>query len=84
LLAVLGFAPPIFEALEVSHHVTVEEVCRQFPEIRKFPVLQSGDVHFRDGFLGIMELEMQTPTVAEIRLAFDGAGGRAMRITSPV
>jgi PHP family Zn ribbon phosphoesterase len=83
LLAVLGFAPPIFEALEVSHHMSVAEASRQFPDIKKFPVLQSGDVHSRDGFLGLMEFEMQAPTIAEIRKAIRGEGKRCMRIVSP-
>jgi len=83
LLAVLGFALPIFEALEVSQHVTIAEACRVFPDIRKFPVLQSGDVHHRDGFLGLMEFEMQAPTIAEIRKAMRGDGERCMRIVSP-
>ncbi|NWG06743.1 MAG: PHP domain-containing protein [Chloroflexi bacterium] len=82
LLGVLGFASPIFEALEVSHHVTIAEASRLFPDIEKFPVLQNGDVHSRDGFLGLMEFEMQAPTVAEIRRAIRGVGERRMRIIS--
>jgi hypothetical protein len=80
---VLGFASPVFEALEVSHHVTVTEASRQFPDIKKFPVIQSGDVHYRDGFLGLMEFEMQAPTINEIRRAIRGEGERCMRIVSP-
>ena len=82
LLTVLGFAPPIFEALEISHHVKVTEACCQFPDIGGFPILQSGDVHYPDGFLGLMEFEMQAPTVAEIRMALGRAGGRGMRIVA--
>ena len=80
LLAILGFASPIFEALEVSHYAAVDDVCRQYPEIRAFPLLQSGDVHFPDGFIGVMEFEMNAPTVPEIRKAIHGEGGRGMRI----
>lgn len=82
LLGVLGFASPIFEALEVSHHVTIAEASGLFPDIEKFPVLQNGDVHSRDGFLGLMEFEMQAPTIAEIRRAIRGEGERCMRIIS--
>jgi 3',5'-nucleoside bisphosphate phosphatase len=84
LLAVLGFASPIFEALEISPNTTVSEVFQAFPEIRKFPILQSGDVHYRDGFLGLMEFEMNAPTIADIRRAIAGTGGRSMRISSPI
>jgi hypothetical protein len=83
LLAVLGFALPIFEALEISHHMTVADATRMFPDIKRFPVLQSGDVHYHDGFLGLMEFEMQAPTIAEIRRAIRGEGERCMRIISP-
>ena len=83
LLAVLGFALPIFEALEISHHMTVADATRMFPDIKRFPVLQSGDVHYHDGFLGLMEFEMQAPTIAEIRRAIRGEGERCMRIVSP-
>jgi PHP family Zn ribbon phosphoesterase len=83
LLAVLGFALPIFEALEVSHYTSVLEASRQFPDIKSFPVFQSGDVHYRDGFLGLMEFEILAPTIAEIRQAMRGEGGRCMRIIAP-
>ena len=83
LLAVLGFASPIFEALEVSHHMSVADASRMFADIKKFPILQSGDVHYRDGFLGLMELELQAPTITEIRKALRGEGERYMRIVSP-
>lgn len=83
LLAVLGFAPLPFEALEISHHLTMNEACHHFPEIRKFPVVQSGDVHYRDGFLGMMEFGIQAPTIQEIRKALRGVGGRTMSIRTP-
>lgn len=82
LLAVLGFAPPIFEAMEVSHHTTVAEAKRLFPDLGRVPVIQCGDVHYRDGFLGLMEFQMEAPTIAEIRQALREAGGRSMRINS--
>ena len=82
LLAILGFASPIFEALEISKHVSVADACERFPELRNFPLLQSGDVHYPDGFIGVMEFEMHAPTIAEIRKAIRGEGGRMMRIIS--
>jgi hypothetical protein len=80
LLAVLEFASPIFEALEISPHATAEDVCRDYPSARDFPLLQSGDVHFPDGFIGVMEFELEAPNVSEIRKAIHGEGGRRMRI----
>lgn len=80
LAAVLGFVSPIFEALEISRHATPEAALRQFPLIAGFPLLQSGDVHHADGFLGAMEFELAAPTVAEIRKAIHAEGARTMRI----
>jgi hypothetical protein len=82
LLSTLGFALPIFEALEISKHVSVAEACELFPELRAFPLLQSGDVHFPDGFIGVMEFEMAVPTISEIRKAIHAEGNRKMRIIS--
>jgi PHP family Zn ribbon phosphoesterase len=82
LLAVLGFAPPIFDALEISPYAIAENVCQSFPETRDIPLLQSGDVHFSDGFIGVMEFEMNAPTVNEIRRAIHSEGDRKMRIIS--
>ena len=82
LMAVLEFAPPIFEAMEISKHVSVAEACQRFPELRAFPLLQSGDVHFPDGFIGVMEFDMEAPTISEIRKAIHVEGDRSMRIMS--
>jgi hypothetical protein len=83
LLAVLGFAPPIFDAMEVSRHTTVADAQRLFPDLGQIPVIQSGDVHHRDGFLGLMEFELQAPTVTEIKMALGGVGGRTVRFLFP-
>ena len=82
LMAMLEFAPPIFEAMEISKHVSVADACERFPELRAFPLLQSGDVHFPDGFIGVMEFDMHAPKVSEIRKAIHAEGGRSMRIIS--
>lgn len=80
LLAMLGFASPLFEALEISRHTTPEAARKQFPQIAGFPLLQSGDVHYPEEFLRAMEFEMEAPTIAEIRKALRGTDGRRMRI----
>ena len=80
LAAVLGFVSPMFEALELSRHSTPEAALRQLPLIAGFPLLQSGDVHHADGFLGAMEFELQAPTIDEIRKALKASGGRSMRL----
>lgn len=80
LLATLGFASPIFEALEISRHTTPASARKHYPQIEGFPLIQSGDVHFPEEFLGAMEFDLAAPTVAEIRMALRGKDGRGMRI----
>ena len=81
LIEILGLIPPGFEALELSRHITPETARQKFPQIRSFPLLQSGDVHHLDGFLGSTQLTLEKPTIAEIRLALTGAQGRSVSLT---
>ena len=82
LLGTLGFVPPelIFPALELSRHVHAEEAAQKFPQIAGYPLIQSGDVHNLEDFLGWNLFEMQAPTTSEIRLALLGVSGRSQRI----
>ena len=54
LMAVLGLLPDDFpiEALEISRHLTPEEVFARYPDVKGYPILQNGDVHYLDDFLG--------------------------------
>ncbi len=85
LIANLGFVPPDvpFEALEISRHLTPAEARQKFPQLKKYPLLQNGDVHRLDEFLGVNRLELAAPTLAELRLALAGQEGRSLRIESP-
>lgn len=71
LIANLGFVPPWapVEALEISRHVPAGEARRRFPQLGNYPLIQSGDVHRLNEFLGVNEFTMRAPTVAEIRRA---------------
>ncbi len=82
LIESLGFLPPDipFPAVEISRHITVEQAKSQIPSIRKIPVIQNGDVHRLNEFLGSLYLNMENPTVAEILLAFEGVNGRSMEV----
>jgi 3',5'-nucleoside bisphosphate phosphatase len=80
LLANLGLVPldvPV-EALEVSRHVPVGEAARRFPQLKGYPLLQGGDAHRLDEFLGANEFGIESPTLAEIRLALRGQAGRSV------
>jgi len=74
--------PPGFEALEISRHITPEAARQKFPQVRSYPLLQSGVVHFLDSFLGSTELEIAEPSISEIRLAISGQEGRKLSIRS--
>ena len=78
LIEVLGLIPPGFEALEISRHISPQAARKQYPQIGATPLLQSGDVHLLDGFLGATEFELAAPSIAEIRLALKGLDGRKM------
>ena len=79
LIEVLGLIPPGFEVLEISRHISLQAARLKYPQIGSTPLLQNGDVHLLDGFLGATEFDLVAPDIAEIRLALRGQDGRAMR-----
>jgi PHP family Zn ribbon phosphoesterase len=78
----LGFVPPELDiiALEISRHITPENARQEFPQIKGYPLIQSGDVHYLSDFLGVNTFMIEKPTVNEIKLALQGAEGRAHHI----
>lgn len=78
LIPVLGLLPTDFpiEALEISRHLKPEEAVKKFPQIRGCPLIQNGDVHYLDGFLGSTEWQIEAPTVAELKKAIRNESGR--------
>lgn len=84
LLANLGFVPPDipFPALEISRHITGDAATAAYPQLSKYPLIQNGDVHFLDGFLGSTYFDLQQPTISEIALALAHQSDRSLRIIS--
>ncbi|MGB8214927.1 MAG: PHP domain-containing protein [Anaerolineales bacterium] len=80
LLAILGLVPAGFEALEISRHISPEQAVEKYPQVRGHVLLQGGDVHYLDGFLGAMELHVEKPCIAEIAKAIKGEEGRKLSI----
>ncbi len=82
LIANLGFVPEgaPFAALEITRHVTPEQVRRQFPQVGDLPLIQSGDAHRLDEITGPMVLTMEAPTVAELCLALRNWAGRSASV----
>lgn len=54
LLARLGTVPPDLDVqiLEIDRRITKEAFFKRFPELAGYRLIQSGDVHYLDGFLG--------------------------------
>ncbi len=82
LIANLGLVPPGFEALEISRHLKPAEAVVRYPQIRGYPLIQSGDVHRLEEFLGTCEFQMEAPTLGEIRMALKGTAGREFFVSS--
>lgn len=84
LIAVLGLVPTDIEieALEISRHISPQEALRKFPQIAGYPLIQSGDVHRLEEFLGANEFCLAAPTIAEMRKALRSQEGRTLRIIS--
>ncbi len=86
LLPILGFVPPDIhpEALEISKHLSSDDAYRKFPQLKNFPLIQSGDAHRLEEILGWNYLSMNSPSINEIKMAFKGIGGRSVQINSRV
>jgi hypothetical protein len=81
IMGQLGFIPEGLEidAVEISYRLPLAAARASLPEIRNLPCLTSSDAHFlKDiGRAGIT-LRLAALTVAEIKLALQGRGGRKM------
>jgi hypothetical protein len=86
LIANLGFVPPgvPFDALEISRHLTPQQACQKFPQLHRFPLMQNGDVHRLDEFLGANLCYLAAPTISELRLALRHEQGRSLEIRTPI
>jgi len=69
-----------FPALEISRHIKPEILHEKFPTSKNHPLIQSGDVHRLDEFLGTTSFELEAPTLQEIRKALLGEGQRNVHI----
>jgi hypothetical protein len=69
-------------ALEISRLTTPEKVAAKFPAVRNYPLIQSGDVHRLNEFLGTSIFTIAHRTAAEIAMAFQNIDGRKVCIES--
>ena len=84
LLPTLGLISENWQllALEISRRTTPEKAAVIFPALRQYPLIQSGDVHRLDEFLGRTVFTLASPTLLEIRMAFNHIDGRDVCIES--
>ncbi len=84
LIANLGFVPPgvPFAALEISRHLTPTQARQKFPQLQHYPLIQNGDVHRLDEFLGVNVCQLAAPTLAELGLALRHEQERSLVIRS--
>lgn len=69
-------------ALEISRHTSPAQAATTFPALRKYPLIQSGDVHRLEDFLGTTLFTLHSPTLMEMRMAFHNIDGRSVCIES--
>lgn len=82
LIALLGLVPtdiPL-EVLEISRHLRPEDAPKRLPQVSGYPLMQDGDVHFLDDFLGATDWTLETPSIAELRKAIHNQEGRSFCI----
>jgi PHP family Zn ribbon phosphoesterase len=82
LFANLGMFPvgvPI-EAVEISRHLDPAAASSKYPQLEGRTLVQGGDVHRLEEFLGVNEFSIEQPTLDEIRLAFTNQGGRKLHL----
>lgn len=80
LIENLGFVPddiPI-TALEISRHTTPVKAVVEYPLLEGYPLIQNGDVHGLDEFLGANDYYIENTTVGELRLAISGKENRLL------
>ncbi len=85
LITSLGLVPtdvPL-AALEISRHLAVTEAVKVYPQLRGYPLIQGGDVHGLDEFLGSSVFRIEKPTIEELKLAMRGEKGRSLQISIP-
>lgn len=67
-------------ALEISRHTSPQKAAQLFPALHNYPLIQSGDVHRLDEFLGTTIFTLASLTLMEMRMAFNHIDGRGVFI----
>ena len=83
LIENLGFVPKDIKvnAVEISRHLTPTEAQLKFPQLKGYPIIQNGDVHRLDEFLGALIFNISEATTYEINLALSESQGRSFSVS---
>jgi PHP family Zn ribbon phosphoesterase len=83
LIENLGFIPNDIRinAVEISRHLTPAEAQLKFPQLKGYPIIQNGDVHRLNEFLGTLIFNMSEATTYEISLALSESQGRSFSVS---
>jgi PHP family Zn ribbon phosphoesterase len=65
---------------EISRHTTPEQARMNFPPIGSYPLIQNGDVHRLNEFIGSTIFVLEEPTINEIYKALKGEDQREVFI----
>ena len=81
LFPVLGFIPSDIELeiLEISRHISPAQAVKEYPQLKNYHLIQSGDAHFLEDIIAPNQFHMAEPTINEIQMALRGKNGRSYR-----
>jgi hypothetical protein len=79
IIGQLGFVDPGigFDALEVTRRTGIMGARSKYPELARFPFVESSDAHFiKDIGQGVMTAFLERATICELKMAFERREGR--------
>ncbi|HYA14712.1 MAG TPA: PHP domain-containing protein [Syntrophales bacterium] len=79
VISQLGFIDPEIplDALEVTHQTGIQGARMRYPELARFPLIESSDAHFiKDIGQGTTTMFLERGTISELRMAFEHRDGR--------
>ncbi len=79
ILGQLGFIDPDIplDALEVTHRTGIRDARLKYPELSRFPFVESSDAHYiEDIGRGVTTMFLERATISELKMAFEHRRGR--------
>ncbi|HVO66852.1 MAG TPA: PHP domain-containing protein [Syntrophales bacterium] len=79
VISQLGFIDPEIplDALEVTHQTGIQGARIRYPELARFPFIESSDAHFiKDIGQGTTTMFLERGTISELKMAFEHREGR--------